>query len=235
MRIRRFVAAGVLAGALVVAVQAPAFADDPGKKQGKELVECTEKALSDNKAATAKKDYTGFKNALEDCKKAPSLITPALSEIIWGGIAFLIVAFLLMKFAFPMLKKTVKAREDKIRGDLEAAERARREAEEEKARFDAQLGDARAEGNRIIDEARQTAEDVRKDVVAKAEADAASIRAKAQDDARLATERALSDLQHRVGDLSIELAEKIVERNLDRDTQMALVESYISSVGNGGK
>lgn len=235
MRIRRFVAAGVLAGALVVALQVPAYAVDPGKKSGKELVECVKKAVSDNKSAIDKKDYSGFENALEDCKKAKSIITPALPEIIWGGIAFLIVAFLLMKFAFPMLKKTVKAREDKIRGDLESAERARREAEEEKARFDAQLGDARAEGNRIVDEARQTAEGVRKDVVAKAEADAATIRAKAQEDARLATERALSELQHRVGGLSIELAEKIVERNLDRDTQMALVESYISSVGNGGK
>jgi F-type H+-transporting ATPase subunit b len=235
MRIRRIVAAGVIAGALVVAVQVPAYAEDPGKKAGKELAECLEKALTDSKADRAKNDFTSFNNAVEDCKKAKSIITPALPEIIWGGVAFLIVAFLLMKFAFPMLKKTVKAREDKIRDDLESAERARREAEEEKARFDAQLGDARAESNRIIDEARQAAEEVRKDVVSKAEADAAGIRAKAQDDARLATERALSDLQHRVGDLSIELAEKIVERNLDRDTQMALVESYISSVGNGGK
>jgi F0F1-type ATP synthase membrane subunit b/b' len=43
----------------------------------------------------------------------------------------------------------------------------------------------------------------------------------------------MSDLQHQVTDLSIELAEKIVERNLDPDTQRALVESYISSVGTG--
>jgi F0F1-type ATP synthase membrane subunit b/b' len=42
----------------------------------------------------------------------------------------------------------------------------------------------------------------------------------------------MADLQSRVADLSIELAERIVERSLDRDTQLALVESYISEVGS---
>src|SRR5918995_494000 len=70
---------------------------------------------------------------------------------------------------------------------------------------------------------------------AQAEADAAEIRTRAQEDIRLATDRAQADLQGRVADLSIELAEKIVERNLDRDTQLALVESYIGQVGNGSR
>ena len=74
---------------------------------------------------------------------------------------------------------------------------------------------------------------VRQDLIAKAEADAAEIRNRAQEDIRLAQERALADLRAQVSDLSIELAEKVVERNLDRDTQVALIENYINSVGNG--
>jgi F-type H+-transporting ATPase subunit b len=144
------------------------------------------------------------------------------------------VTFALVKFAFPALKKGLAAREDKIRGDLEGAERARQEAEAERVRYQAQLTDARGEANRIVEEARQAAEVVRRDVLAKAEVDAAEARQRAEDDIRLASERATSDLQHQVANLSIELAEKIVERNLDRDTQLALVESYISSVGTGG-
>ena len=70
-------------------------------------------------------------------------------------------------------------------------------------------------------------------IQSQAEGDAAETRARAQEDIRLATERAQGDLQGRVAELSIELAEKIVERNLDRDTQLALVESYIGQVGNG--
>jgi F-type H+-transporting ATPase subunit b len=233
MSMRKLVAGSLLAVASVVALPHAAFAEDPGKKAGKELVECIESALHDNEGAIAKKDYQGFENALDDCKKAKSLITPAISEIIWGGLAFLIVLLILIKFAFPALRKAVKAREEKIREDVEGAERARQEAEAERAQYQAQLGDARGEANRIVEEARQAAEQVRQDLITRAEADAADIRTRANDDIRLARERAMSDLQHQVTDLSIELAEKIVERNLDSDTQRALVESYISSVGTG--
>jgi F-type H+-transporting ATPase subunit b len=235
MRMRRLLAAGVLAGGFVLAVGSPAHAEDPGKKEGKELFECVEKAVEQNKADIQDKknpDVQPFKQDLEDCRKAKSLITPALPEIIWGSIAFAVVAFMLIKLAFPALRKGLKAREEKIREDLEAAERAKEEARAEKARYDQQLGDARAEAARIIEQARQAAEGVRTDLVARAAAEVAELRARTQEDVRLATERATSDLQQRVGDLSIELAEKIVERNLDRDTQRALVDSYIESVGS---
>jgi len=243
MRMRKALAAALLASGLVVVTGAPAHAEDPGKKFGKELAECTQDALRDNglfkdgelvePSKVSNQKIKDFENALEDCKKAPSLLTPALPEIIWGAIAFAIVLFVLMKFAFPALKKGLKQREERIRSDLEAAERAREEARAEKARYDQQLAEARAETNRIVEQARQDAERVRADLVARAEADAAAIRTRAQEDIRLATERATSDLQRRVAELSIELAERIVERNLDRDTQLALVESYIQSVGNG--
>jgi F0F1-type ATP synthase membrane subunit b/b' len=45
----------------------------------------------------------------------------------------------------------------------------------------------------------------------------------------------MSDLRGQVANLSVELAEKIVEHNLDRDTQLALIENYINSVGNGAR
>jgi F-type H+-transporting ATPase subunit b len=235
MRVRRFVVAGLLAGATVFAVAAPAWAEDPGAKFDKELYECTEKAIEANTPETGKPHFGAFSDALEDCKKSKSIISPALPELIWGTVAFVVVAFALVKFAFPMIKKSLADRTEKIRGDLERAEQARTEAEEEKRRFEASLGDARGEANRIIEEARQSAEQVRRDLTARAEAEAAEIRSRAQQDAQLATQRAMTDLQGRIGDISIELAEKIVERNLDRDTQQALVESYISSVGTGSK
>jgi F-type H+-transporting ATPase subunit b len=233
MRIRKLLAAVLLAGALVVAVAAPASAQDPGKKSGKELVDCVEKALTDNKSSIAKKDYTSFQNDLDNCRKASSLLTPQGSEIIWGALAFAIVAFALMKFGFPAIKKTLQAREDRIRDDLEHASTAKDEAEAELSQYRSQLANARSEATQIVEDARVTAETVRRDLIAKAEGDAAEIRNRAQDDIRLAQERALADLRGQVADLSIELAEKVVERNLDRDTQVALIENYINTVGNG--
>ena len=232
MKTRKLLAIGLIAGAALFAVTGTAHAEDPGKKFGKELVECVESALTEHRAEIKKKDYQGFENALDDCKKAASIITPAVPEIIWGGLAFLIVLALLVKFAFPALKKTVKAREEKIRSDLEGAEHARQEAEEERARYQAQLADARSEANRMVEEARAAAEQVRQDVTARAEQEAAQIRARAADDIQAARERALSDLRGQVANISIELAEKIVERSIDRSAQEQLIESYISSVGS---
>ena len=202
---KRLLAGTLLVVGLVIGVATPASAASPSTKTGKELVECVEKALTDHHAEIEKKSYTGFTNALNDCNKAPSLFTPAPAEMIWGALAFLIVAIALLKFAFPALRKTMTARAEKIRGDLEGAEAARTDAEAERAKL-----------------------------LARAEAEAAEIRQRANEDARLAGERALSDLQAQVAGLSVDLAERIVERNLDRDTQLALVESYIASVGSTG-
>jgi F-type H+-transporting ATPase subunit b len=169
--------------------------------------------------------------AAEDVK-AKNPIVPEAKEIIWAVIAFVLVFSLLAWKAWPAIKKALQDREDKIRADLERAEGARTEAETQLSDYQRQLADARGEAGRIIEEARQAADQVRKDLIAKAEADAADLRARAGDDIKLATDRAMADLQNRVAELSIELAEKVVERNLDHDTQIALIESYINQVGS---
>jgi F-type H+-transporting ATPase subunit b len=215
MRIRLFIAATVLALVGVVAVPGVAHAQPAGDAEE----ECIE-LLEDGKE-------------IDDCQEAPSLILPETNEIIWGGAAFLVLLVVMWKFALPPVRNMMKRREDRIREDLERAESARVEAEEELAQYRRQLADARGEASRIIEEARQSADEVKRQVRAQAEEEAADIRTRAQEDAQLAATRAQADLQARVADLSIELAEKIVERNLDRDTQLALVESYIGQVGNG--
>ena len=65
MRIRTLIAGGLLALVALVALPQAAFAADPGTTSGNDLVVCVKKALSDNQAAIAKKQYTGFTNALD--------------------------------------------------------------------------------------------------------------------------------------------------------------------------
>jgi F-type H+-transporting ATPase subunit b len=163
--------------------------------------------------------------------KAKNPILPEGKEIVWAVISFVIVFALLAWKAWPAIKKALQDREDKIRGDLEHAESVRAQADTELADYQRQLADARNEAGRIIEEARQSAEQVRKDLIARAEADAAEIRSKASDDIRAASERAMADIQGKVSDLSIELAERIVQQNLDRATQIQLIENYINEVG----
>lgn len=164
--------------------------------------------------------------------KARNPILPEGKEILWAVISFVIVFGLLAWKAWPAIKKALRDREDRIRGDLERAEQARLEAETSLEEYRRQLAEARNEASKIIEEARAAAEQVREERIAAIDGEIAEHRARAAEDIRLATERAMSELQGRVAQLSIELAEKVVERNLDRDTQVQLIENYINSVGS---
>lgn len=160
------------------------------------------------------------------------LILPAVDELIWGAVAFAAVLFILNKFAFPLLKETVEKREQQIQNDLEAAESAKTEAEQAKANYEKQIADARGEANRIIEEARRQAEDVRKDLIAKAERDAEQVATRAEEQLEAERSRTVTELQSTLGDLAIELAEKVVNRSLDASAHRELVDAYIKEVGS---
>lgn len=161
------------------------------------------------------------------CQEAPNPILPEPAEILWGGLSFLVLLALMGKFLVPAISKVMQARTDRIREGLDDAERTKAEAQTILDQYKAQLADARNEANRIIEEARQTADQLRADLMTRAETEVAEQKARARDEIDAAKNRALADLQSQVATLSIDLAEKIVEKSLDRDTNRQLVESYI--------
>jgi F-type H+-transporting ATPase subunit b len=167
-------------------------------------------------------------------RKGIDLILPATAELVWGIICFAVVAFLLIRFAFPRIKETIEARERAIQGSHEEAERARDEAKALLDDYKRQLAEARSESNRIIEEGRQSAEQVRKDLVSRAETDAEGIVARARDQIQQERQRTIQELQSQIGAMSIELAEKVVGRSLDGQTQRELVDAYINQVASMG-
>ena len=169
--------------------------------------------------------------ATEAGGEEPNPILPEMNEVIWGTLAFFILLFILQKVAFPAIKASIQAREDKIRGDLESAESEKVEAEHLKEEYQRQLADARNQAGRIIEEARQAAEEVRRDLIARAETEAGEIKARAQVDIDATLAQAKADLQRQVAEFAITLAEKVVERSIDRQSQQQLIESYIAQVG----
>ncbi|MEA3020061.1 MAG: F-type H+-transporting ATPase subunit b [Actinomycetota bacterium] len=168
----------------------------------------------------------------DDCQKAPSPILPATNELIWGGISFVVLLVLMGKFAFPMLKTSMEDRTERIRKDLDEAETAKTEATGIREEYARQLADAKTESARIIEEARQAADTVRRDLTQRAEAEAAELRHRNAEQLDAERARIMSELHGQVASLAIELAEKVVEANLDRDTNNRLIESYITSVGS---
>lgn len=162
-----------------------------------------------------------------DCQEAPNPIVPAVNEVLWAGASFLILLVLMSKFLVPAVTKTMQARSDRIREGLDEAERTKAEAQTVLDQYQRQLAEARNEANRVIEEARQTADNLRGDLMTRAEQEVGELRARARDDIEAGKQRALAELQASVANLSIDLAEKIVEKSLDRDTNRQLVESYI--------
>lgn len=168
---------------------------------------------------------------VDECQEAPSPILPATNELIWGGLSFLVLFILLAKFAYPPLKKGMDDRTERIRKDFDEAEGAKTEADRIREEYSRQLADAKGESARIIEEARQAADAVRRDLTQRAEHDAQELRQRNAEQIDAERARIMSELQGQVAALAIELAEKVVEANLDRATNERLIESYIQQVG----
>ena len=167
----------------------------------------------------------------DDCQEAPNPILPELNELIWGALSFVVLFALLSKLAFPALRKSMSARTEKIRSSLDEAETTRAEAQTILADYQRQLADAKGEAGRVIDEARQTAESVKRDLMARAESEAEEQRRRNAEQIAAERDRVMAELQSQVATLAIEMAERVVEANLDHDANMRLIEDYINNVG----
>ena len=161
-----------------------------------------------------------------------ALVLPETSELIAGILAFSIVFFFVWKWALPAINKTLEQRQAAIKGQMEEADKAKVEAESLLADYKAQLADSKAEGNRIIEGARGTAEQMKSDILAKAEDEADQIRAKARVDAEGEKSRALSEARTHVGEISVDLAEKIIGESLDAEAHEDLINRYLSDLEN---
>lgn len=153
------------------------------------------------------------------------------NEMIWNALAFLIVVYLLVKFAGPAVTKAVKARTQRIEHELQAAEATRAEAQAASQRVSASVGGAEAEAARIVAEARESAEAMRVQLRERADQEAADLRTRARADIESSRAQAIADLREEVSQLALGAAENVVRRNLDASTQDALVENYINQVG----
>jgi len=215
MRTRR----AVLAAVVVLAAFIPA---------GSAVAQTTQKPDKFTRECIDKLEKGG---KIDDCQKAPNPILPETNELLWGAISFVLLFFLMKRFAYPALKKGMDNRAEKIRNSLDEAERVRGEAETILQQYQRQLADAKSESARIIEEARQAADKLRQDLKRQAETEVSELRGRAQEDIQAQVDRAMADLHARVAELAIELAEKVVERSLDRETNLALIEEYINQVG----
>jgi F-type H+-transporting ATPase subunit b len=158
---------------------------------------------------------------------------PHASELVFGAVAFAIIYVFMAKFVIPRMNTLLEERRQKIQGEMEKAEGARVAADEELARYKEQLAGARDEGNRIIEEARRTADQLRADLQGKAEQESHAIVARAQEEIRAERDRVFQELRSQVGEIAVELAGKVVGQSLDKSSHERLIDEYIDQVASG--
>ena len=159
------------------------------------------------------------------------LFIPETYDIVWSLIILVIVAVFFYKFFMPKFNAIFDERAAKIRGNIAKAEQAKKDADEAKAKYEAQLSTARVDAAKIRDDARAEASHIIADARSRAESDAAQITASAQRSIESQQQQAIVSLKGEVGALATALAGKILGAKLeDNDVQSSMIDSMIDDL-----
>ena len=157
----------------------------------------------------------------------PPLLQFDLGSAVCNIAIFLGVFAVLAKFVWPIILDGLKAREEKIYGDLEAAEQARTEADKLKSEFEAQLSQAQGEIQAMLAQARKDAEANGQKIVDEAKSEAARQADRAIAEIETAKKVAISELAGHTSDLAISVAKQIVGRELKAADHEALIRQSL--------
>lgn len=159
------------------------------------------------------------------------LFVPKMYDIVWSAIILVIVALFFYKFFLPKFQAVFDERAAKIEGGIAKAEQAQKDADEAKAKYEAQLSNARVEASKIRDDARAEASHIVADARSRAEADANQITASAQRAIASQQQQALVSLKGEVGALATALAGKILGSELqDEKVQSSMIDQLIDGM-----
>jgi F-type H+-transporting ATPase subunit b len=158
-------------------------------------------------------------------------LLPETAEIIYGGIAALIIFAALYKFALPAAKKALAARTERIQKELDNASGTRAAAEAEAANIRKAVGDIASERARLLAEADQQAATLLSEGRARITAEVADLEAKADADIAASRSRSSDELRAQIAQIASVAAQNAVSATLNDGTKQELIEGFISSVG----
>jgi F-type H+-transporting ATPase subunit b len=156
-----------------------------------------------------------------------SLLTPDFGLVFWTTIVFLTFWFLIGKFALKPIVKSIKDREQSINDALSAADKAKEEMQKLQSDNAALLKEAREEGAKILKEAKEVKDSIITDAHNKAKEDAVKIVADAKAEIEAQKKAAMAEVKNEVSKISIEIAQKVLGRELDAAKDQ---QTYINSL-----
>src|SRR3954462_2133870 len=158
------------------------------------------------------------------------LVSPSLGLMIWTLLAFGITLYLLNKLAFPRIAEALDRRRRAIEESIQAAQRAKQEADELLEEYRARLREAREQAEDIVARARKAAENLKDETKAEATQQREQLLSQARRDIEHETRRALDELRKEVANLTVAATEKITRKSLDAEDHRRLIDEALSEV-----
>jgi F-type H+-transporting ATPase subunit b len=174
--------------------------------------------------------------APEESTQSGDLLTPNGGLMFWTFVVFIFLLVILGKFVFPKITASVEARERALEEAIEGAKRDREEAARVLADQQRQIESARAEAQKIIVEGRQIGEKMRADMIDETHRQQQGMLERARREIDAEKENAIAALRREAIDIAIAGASKVIEQNLDDQSNRTIVENFLSSIPiSGGK
>ncbi|SVA46232.1 uncharacterized protein METZ01_LOCUS99086, partial [marine metagenome] len=145
-------------------------------------------------------------------------------------LTFLILFFVLSKFAWKPLLTLLESRENTIKSSLEDAEKAKQELERLNTESEAIISEARSEAQSIRVEAKSAAEKIKADIMAQAGEDAKKLRDETEKQIQVEKDKAISEVRQEVVGLAITVAEKVIRKNLSKEDNQDLIEDSLKNL-----
>lgn len=157
-------------------------------------------------------------------------VNPGL--VIWTFIAFLIVLFILAKFAWGPIVRALDERADRIHSDIDRADKLRADAEAKLQEYMQKLDGLREEGQDIIHEANEDARKLKDEILKEARHEAEAVKKRALHEVELARDDVLDQIHRTIVEVATNVAGKIMERSLKPEDHSKLVEDTIKQMGS---
>lgn len=142
-----------------------------------------------------------------------------------------IQVFLIKKFLIKPVKEIIEKRKQLATKELDEARVSNEEAAKLKAEYEQNLADAKNEANEIIASANRTAVSKSEEIISNANKEAAAIRNKAEADIELERKAAVNGVKNEIGSMAVDIANKIIEREVNEEDHKKLIDEFIENVG----
>ncbi|MCY6369819.1 F0F1 ATP synthase subunit B [Clostridium ganghwense] len=155
-----------------------------------------------------------------------------LPKILYTIINFMILYFILNRFLFKPVNKTIDSRKNEIQSNIKQAEEDRKQAEFLKNENENKIKESKAQGKKLVEDYKVKAEKVSQEIIGEAHVEAEKIIERATKEIKRQKEKVEDEIKDNTINLAIQLASKALEESIDEEKHRQLIEDFIAKVGN---